>query len=124
MWRVRRRRRLTSYLADVEELIPRHAEREPKQRRRQRGERAAAAAKPHLIPRRRGRDEHDAERRRRAWRPARDGEVELLAFYWMSEASRKHNHSDVIVQTAVTVCTAYLAFFLAEASFCLSSLQS
>ena len=48
----------------------------------------------------------------------------LLAFYWMSEASRKHNHSDVIVQTAVTVCTAYLAFFLAEASFRLSSLQS
>ena len=38
----------------------------------------------------------------------------LLAVGWMSEASRKFSHSDVIVQTAVTVCCAYLSFFLGE----------
>jgi NhaP-type Na+/H+ or K+/H+ antiporter len=38
----------------------------------------------------------------------------LAAFQWMSLASRRFSHSDITVQTSITLCCAYLSFFLGE----------
>jgi len=36
------------------------------------------------------------------------------AFIWMGMARRRHAHSDVIIQTSITLATAYLSFFVGE----------
>ena len=47
-----------------------------------------------------------------------------LAFLTMKAASDKHRHSDTTIQTAVTVMTAYLSFFVAEAETTMSGVLS
>ena len=36
--------------------------------------------------------------------------------YWMSLLHRKHSHTDVTIQVALTVVAAYMCFYVAEAS--------
>ena len=38
----------------------------------------------------------------------------LCGYWWISKATRKYQHSDITIQTSVTVCVAYLSFFTAE----------
>merc|ERR1719419_622955 len=38
----------------------------------------------------------------------------LAAVLWIRSARRRYSHSDITVQTSVTICCAYMAFFLAE----------
>mmetsp|Transcript_34286 Transcript_34286/g.90491 ORF Transcript_34286/g.90491 Transcript_34286/m.90491 type:complete len:1524 (-) Transcript_34286:311-4882(-) len=40
--------------------------------------------------------------------------IGLLAYWWMSNATRKHSESDGIIQLSITVLTAYLSFFIGE----------
>ena len=38
----------------------------------------------------------------------------FAAYLWMARASRRFSHSDITVQTSITVCCAYLSFFMGE----------
>uniref|UniRef100_A0A7S3NIQ1 Alpha-carbonic anhydrase domain-containing protein n=1 Tax=Aureoumbra lagunensis TaxID=44058 RepID=A0A7S3NIQ1_9STRA len=39
-----------------------------------------------------------------------------IACYWMQKASSRHSESDIIVQLAISLCCAYLSFFLGEST--------
>ena len=39
----------------------------------------------------------------------------LLVLYWMSLLTRKHEHSDITIQVALTVVAAYICFYVSEA---------
>mmetsp|Transcript_34289 Transcript_34289/g.90523 ORF Transcript_34289/g.90523 Transcript_34289/m.90523 type:complete len:1083 (-) Transcript_34289:297-3545(-) len=40
-----------------------------------------------------------------------------LALSWMSNTTRKHSEADTIIQTAVSILTAYVSFFIGESEF-------
>jgi len=40
--------------------------------------------------------------------------IGLVAVMWMSNARRRFSYSDIRVQTSITICIAYITFFLAE----------
>jgi len=40
--------------------------------------------------------------------------IGLAAVLWIRTARRRFSHSDITVQTSITICCAYIAFFLAE----------
>merc|ERR1719419_801884 len=40
--------------------------------------------------------------------------IGLVAVIWMGYATRRFSHSDIRVQTSITICVAYITFFLAE----------
>lgn len=48
--------------------------------------------------------------------PLLGGFIGLVALVWMSRASQRHAECDGIIQLAITICAAYLAFYLGEST--------
>jgi len=43
--------------------------------------------------------------------------VGIVAYYWMALATRRHSRDDVTIQLSITLCTAYISYFIGDHIF-------